>query len=99
MTESADLEVPYVGEIVGLGVRSSDACELQQRLNKQMKELGLLHKASDFSKYIGMKQTATYGSGGFGVGLERLMMFLLGINRIQDTGDSASFVRDYSTKI
>ena len=99
LTESADLDVPYVGEIVGLGVRSSDACELQQRLNKQMKELGLLHKASDFSKYIGMKQTATYGSGGFGVGLERLMMFLLGINRIQDTGDSASFVRDYSTKI
>lgn len=98
-TESADLEVPYVGEVVGLGVRSSNAVEIQARLNEQMKKINLSHKSSDFHKYIAMKQTAKYGSGGFGVGLERLMMFLLDIKRIQDTGDCIDYIRDYSTKI
>ena len=71
---ATDLLVPGIGEIIG-GSQREDNFE---KLNKRLEELGL--KKEDYWWYMDLRR---YGSG-FGLGFERMMMYLTGMQNIRD---------------
>jgi asparaginyl-tRNA synthetase len=77
--DNFDLLAPDVGEIVGGSLR-----EYRLPLIKSsMKENGI-----DFNNYKDYLETKSIGAmrmGGFGVGIERLLQFILNIDNIKDT--------------
>jgi asparaginyl-tRNA synthetase len=75
---SADLLVPYIGEITTGGSRVDDKDELVAR----MKELGL--KEEDYEWYIDLRRYGTVPHAGFGLGVERLLTWMLDLENIID---------------
>jgi asparaginyl-tRNA synthetase len=75
---SADLLVPYIGEITTGGSRVDDKDELIAR----MKELGL--KEEDYEWYIDLRRYGTVPHAGFGLGVERLLTWMLDLENIID---------------
>lgn len=73
-----DLLVPDVGELVGGSQRIHKIEELESRI----KELGLDRKPLEF--YIDLRKNGTNPHGGMGMGFERLVKFVLGIDNIKD---------------
>jgi asparaginyl-tRNA synthetase len=76
---SADLLVPNIGEITTGGSRVDDKDELVTR----MKELGL--KEEDYKWYIDLRRYGTVPHAGFGLGVERLLVWMLDLDNIIDT--------------
>ncbi len=77
--DNFDLLAPFVGEIVGGSLREYRLEILKEAMKKQ----GL-----DTEVYAGYLETKKFGGmkmGGFGLGLERFMQFLLNIENIRDT--------------
>lgn len=74
-----DLLVPGVGELVGGSQRETDYHKLQTRI----KELNI--NENELSWYTELRQFGDAMSSGFGVGFERLIMFITGIENIRDT--------------
>jgi asparaginyl-tRNA synthetase len=75
---SADLLVPNIGEITTGGSRVDDKDELVAR----MKELGL--KEEDYEWYIDLRRYGTVPHAGFGLGVERLLTWMLDLENIID---------------
>jgi len=75
---SADLLVPNIGEITTGGSRVDDKDELIAR----MKELGL--KEEDYEWYIDLRRYGTVPHAGFGLGVERLLTWMLDLENIID---------------
>lgn len=75
---AADLLVPGIGEIIGGSQREE---RLDKLLNK-MKELGL--KEEDYWWYLDLRRYGTATHSGYGLGFERLIMYLTGISNIRD---------------
>lgn len=73
-----DVEVPGVGEIVGSGVRVSDADELKQRLIDQ----GL--KEDEYSEYIDLRKYGHGRTSGMGLGVDRMLTWLLDLHSIRE---------------
>lgn len=73
-----DLLVPGVGEIIG-GSQREERLEL---LEKRMDELGL--KKEDYWWYLDLRKYGGTKHAGFGLGFERLVMYLTGIANIRD---------------
>lgn len=73
-----DLLVPDIGELIG----GSEREENYDRLMGRIKELKLNPK--QFSWYLDLRRYGTVPHGGFGLGFERLVMFLTGIKNIKD---------------
>lgn len=73
-----DCLVPGIGEIVGGSQREEDLEVLTQRIN----ELGL--KESDYDWYLELRKYGSIRHGGFGLGFERMIMYLTGVNNIRD---------------
>ncbi|KAK7067705.1 hypothetical protein SK128_023428 [Halocaridina rubra] len=74
-----DLLFPDVGEVVGGGLREHDFLTLRKRLERR----GLLQS---LDWYLQLRQfSGRAPSGGFGLGFERFLLFLLGIHNIKDT--------------
>ena len=74
---ACDLLVPFVGELVGGSQRE----ERYDLLKKRMEEIGNLEGLEwylDLRKYGGCKHA------GFGIGFDRLLMYVTGINNIRD---------------
>ena len=74
---ACDLLVPFVGELVGGSQRE----ERYDVLKKKMEEIGNLKGLEwylDLRKYGGCKHA------GFGIGFDRLLMYVTGINNIRD---------------
>lgn len=67
-----------VGEVVGAGQRHYSSSSLKSALY----EHGLSER--EYSWYIAMKETAPMLTSGFGMGIERYLMWFLGINDIRD---------------
>ncbi|MDK2922513.1 MAG: asparaginyl-tRNA synthetase [Desulfonauticus sp.] len=73
-----DLLVPRVGELVGGSQRE----ERLDVLVARMKELGLSEE--DYWWYLDLRRFGTVPHAGFGLGFERLIMFITGISNIRD---------------
>lgn len=73
-----DLLVPGVGEIIGGSQRE----ERLDVLTARMKELGL--KEEDYWWYINLRRYGGTKHAGFGLGFERIIMYLTGVSNIRD---------------
>lgn len=73
-----DLLAPGIGEIIG-GSQREDNLEL---LEKRMSEVGL-HPA-DYGFYLDLRRYGSFPHSGFGLGFERMMMYLTGMTNIRD---------------
>ena len=75
---ASDLLVPGIGEIIGGSQREDDF----EKLNSRIKELGLDEK--DYYWYMDLRRYGSCVHSGFGLGFERMMMYLTGMQNIRD---------------
>ena len=75
---AVDLEVPGAGEIMGGSEREAD----YDKLIKRMKELKMDENSLDW--YINLRKYGSCPHAGFGMGFERLLIYLTGIENIRD---------------
>ncbi|MCH3971684.1 MAG: asparagine--tRNA ligase [Oscillospiraceae bacterium] len=75
---AVDLLVPGIGEIIGGSQREERLEILQQKMHK----LGM--KEEDYWWYLDLRRYGTARHGGFGLGFERMVMYLTGIQNIRD---------------
>ncbi|MDI9489884.1 MAG: asparagine--tRNA ligase [Clostridiaceae bacterium] len=73
-----DCLVPGIGEIVGGSQREEDL----EILNRRIDEMGL--KAEDYNWYLELREYGSIRHAGFGLGFERMIMYLTGVNNIRD---------------
>ncbi|MCK4907962.1 MAG: asparagine--tRNA ligase, partial [Spirochaetes bacterium] len=73
-----DLLVPGVGEIIGGSQREERPDKLKQRI----KERGL--RVEDYSWYLDIRKYGGTPHAGFGLGLERVLMYITGMENIRD---------------
>ena len=73
-----DCLVPGIGEIIG-GSQREDNLEI---LEKRMEELGL--NKEDYQFYLDLRRYGSARHAGFGLGFERMVMYLTGISNIRD---------------
>ncbi len=73
-----DMLVPGVGELIG-GSQREERIDL---LEKRMEELGL--QKEDYWWYLELRKYGGVKHAGFGLGFERLVMYLTGIGNIRD---------------
>ncbi len=79
MVMSVDLIVPNIGELSTGGAREDDKEELLKRLE----EFGL--RQEDYEWYIDLRRYGTVPHTGFGLGVERLLAWMLDLENIIDT--------------
>ena len=75
---ATDLLVPGIGEIIGGSQREDDFEKLSARIN----ELGL--RKEDYWWYLDLRRYGSCPHSGFGLGFERMMMYLTGMQNIRD---------------
>jgi len=75
---ASDLLVPGIGELVG-GSQREERIDI---LEKRMKECGL--KTEDYKSYLDLRKYGGVTHSGFGLGFERMIMYLTGIANIRD---------------
>ena len=75
---ATDLLVPSIGELIGGSQREEDI----EKLRNRMKELGLDEK--DYWWYLDLRRFGSSKHAGFGLGFERMMMYLTGMQNIRD---------------
>lgn len=75
---AADLLVPGIGELIGGSQRE----ERYDMLKKRIEELGLEEEA--YGWYMDLRRFGTVKHAGFGIGFERLIMYLSGMSNIRD---------------
>jgi len=73
-----DLLAPGIGEIIGGSQREDDLETLEAR----MKEVDL--NPEDYSFYLDLRRYGSFPHAGFGLGFERMMMYLTGMTNIRD---------------
>jgi asparaginyl-tRNA synthetase len=73
-----DLLVPRIGELAG-GSRREERLD---RLESRLRELG--HNPDNYWWYLDLRRYGSVSHAGFGMGFERLLMLLTGINNIRD---------------
>ena len=75
---AADCLVPAIGELIGGSQRE----ERLDVLTARMDELGL--KQSDYWWYLDLRRYGSCRHAGYGLGFERLIMYLTGVSNIRD---------------
>jgi len=75
---ATDLLVPGVGEIIGCSEREAD----YDKLKAAMVERGM--NLADYEGYLDLRKYGSVPHSGFGLGLERILMYVTGINNIRD---------------
>ena len=75
---AADCLVPGIGEIIGGSQRE----ERLEMLEKRMDELGL--KKEDYWWYLDLRRYGSCRHAGYGLGFERMVMYLTGVSNIRD---------------
>ncbi len=73
-----DLLVPGIGEIIGGSQRE----ERLERLEQRMQELGLSEE--QYQWYLDLRRYGSVKHAGFGLGFERLVMYVTGVSNIRD---------------
>ena len=75
---ASDLLVPGIGELIGGSQRE----ERMDMLKRRMQECGLSEE--DYSSYLDLRKYGGVDHSGFGLGFERMVMYLTGIANIRD---------------
>ena len=75
---AVDLEVPGAGELIGGSQRE----ENYETLVNRMKQLGM--KTDDLEWYLNLRKFGGCVHSGFGMGFERLLIYLTGVDNIRD---------------
>ena len=75
---AADLLVPGIGELIGGSQRE----EREEVLLARMKEMGL--RPEDYGWYLDLRRYGGTVHAGFGLGFERMIMYLTGVANIRD---------------
>ena len=75
---SVDMLLPRIGEVSTGGAREDD----KEVLIKRIKEMGL--KAEDYDWYLDLRRYGTVPHVGFGMGLERLLAWMLDLENVID---------------
>lgn len=75
---AVDLEVPGAGELMGGSEREAD----YNKLLKRMQELNM--DLSEMEWYLNLRKYGTCVHSGFGMGFERLLIYLTGVDNIRD---------------
>ncbi|MCR5053722.1 MAG: asparagine--tRNA ligase [Lachnospiraceae bacterium] len=73
-----DCLVPGIGEIIGGSQREDD----YETLSRRIKELGMDESTYDF--YMDLRKYGSTRHSGFGLGFERMVMYITGIGNIRD---------------
>ena len=75
---ACDLLVPHIGELVGGSQRE----ENYDKLIARMDELGMAHEGLQW--YLDLRRFGGVPSAGFGLGFERMVMYVTGMQNIRD---------------
>ena len=75
---AVDLEVPGAGELIGGSEREAD----YNKLVKRMKEMGVPEEGMEW--YLNLRKFGGCYHSGFGMGFERLLIYLTGVENIRD---------------
>ena len=75
---ATDLLVPGIGEMIGWSQRE----ERLEMLEKRITDMGL--HVEDYGRYLDLRKYGTVPHAGFGVGFERLVMYVTGMENIRD---------------
>ena len=75
---ATDLLVPGVGEIIGCSEREADL----EKLLDAMKVRGM--NEEDYADYLDLRRFGSVPHSGFGLGFERILMYVTGISNIRD---------------
>lgn len=74
-----DCVFPGSGEVIGGSMRENDADELLER----MKEVGI--DPNTLAYYIALRQMGSPPHGGFGIGFDRLVTSIIGLDNVRDS--------------
>lgn len=75
---ATDLLVPGVGEIIGCSERESDLDKLLDAMTKRGMNM------DDYHDYLDLRRFGSVPHSGFGLGFERILMYVTGISNIRD---------------
>ncbi len=75
---ATDLLVPGVGEIIGCSEREADLDKLLNAMNDRGMSL------DEYEDYISLRRFGSVPHSGFGLGLERIIMYVTGVQNIRD---------------
>ncbi len=75
---ATDLLVPGVGEIIGCSEREADLDKLLEAM--QVRGMTI----EDYEHYIALRRFGSVPHSGFGLGLERIIMYVTGVQNIRD---------------
>lgn len=73
-----DLLAPGIGEIIGGSQREDELAELERRMDEE----GLAHE--DYGFYTDLRKYGSFPHSGYGLGFERMIMYLTGMKNIRD---------------
>jgi asparaginyl-tRNA synthetase len=76
---ATDLLVPGVGEIIGCSERETDYDKLKTAMESRNMKL------AEYNNYLDLRRFGSVPHSGFGLGFERMLMYLTGIGNIRDT--------------
>ena len=76
---SADLYFPGIGDIIGASQKEEDF----EKLKNRIKELDMTEE--DYIWYLELRKYGSVPHSGFGLGIERLLMYTTGMDNIRDT--------------
>ena len=76
--QNTDLLLPFIGEVVGGSVREDKLDVLLEKYND------FKLKAEDYKEYTDLRKYGSVPHAGFGVGFERLLMLITGVENIRD---------------
>ncbi|MDE6597025.1 MAG: asparagine--tRNA ligase [Clostridia bacterium] len=76
---ATDLLVPGIGEIIGCSEREADLEKLKTAMLKRNMPL------EAYTEYLDTRKYGSVPHSGFGLGLERILMYITGVQNIRDT--------------
>ncbi len=76
---ATDLLVPGIGEIIGCSEREADLKKLENAMLKRKMPL------EGYAEYLDSRKYGSVPHSGFGLGFERMLMYITGVQNIRDT--------------
>ena len=76
---ATDLLVPGIGEIIGCSEREADTEKLENAMKIRNMPL------ESYREYLDLRKYGSVPHSGFGLGLERILMYITGVQNIRDT--------------